>query len=492
MGTVTDNISGGSGSTSDSTAARLPTRPGERIYKSYFSFLWSGVAFSASTLTYAIGGALPFVGNTSLAIIGYVCGLVICMVPTVLAGMPSYRYGIDTMDAVKTALGVRGAVVMLFGILASSLGWTFVLLALSSRGFGVLVHSVSGVGGDVNETYVVVFAFAMLLVLWALSNRGASGMERVTAMVAPGQLISAAILLGLLIYKFGLSELFHANVPADKAYTHDPAQSLALAFEFGFANVLTFIPFVGGLTRLVSSRKHVMGPMVTGCGIVGAGFVSMVASLAAVLSGTADPTVWVVSVGGRWFGSALLLFMLLANLGTMVVFVYIGAVASQQIRVLAGIRWSWLIAILLSPGVYLAFRTEWLLEKVIAFMTYNGLFFVGILAVVLTDYFLLRRQRINAAHVFTHSHNGAYWFWGGVNWIGILMAAFGCAVYLWMYDPVSLRTVGMFRYIGAGVPACLSTAVGYYLLMKVFVVRGRRGGYPEGRRYESSKIEVTL
>ena len=492
MSTVTDNLSGAPASLGDSTSARLPTRPGERVYQSYFSFMWSGIAFSASTLTYAIGGALPFIGNTLLAIVGYVCGLIICMVPTVLAGMPSYRYGIDTMDAVKTSLGVRGAVVMLFGVLGSSLGWTFVLLALSARSFGSLVQTVSGAGGGVNETYVVVFAFVMLAVLWFLAKRGAAGMERVTAMVAPGQLISAAVLLCLLVFKFGFSGLLHANVPVEKAYTTDHAQGLALAFEFGFANVLTFVPFVGGLTRLVSSRKHVMGPMVTGCGIVGAGFVSMVASFAAVLSGTADPTIWVVSVGGRWFGSALLLFMLLANLGTMVVFVYIGAVASQQIRILAGIRWPWLIAILLAPGVYLAFRTEWLLEKVITFMTYNGLFFVGVVGVILTDYFVLRRQRIETAHVFTHSRNGAYWFWGGVNWIGIGMSALGSAAYLWMYDPVSLKTVGAFRYIGAGLPVCVGTAVAYYILMKLFVVRGTRGGYPGGRRCNDSRVEVTM
>jgi nucleobase:cation symporter-1, NCS1 family len=478
--------------TNETTTARLPIRPRERIYKSYFSFLFCGVTCCASSLMYAIGGALPFVGNTILALIGYLCGLMVCLIPAVLAGTPSFRYGLDTTDAIKTALGVRGAATMLVGIVGSGLGWSFILMAISARSFANLVRTISGTGGGVNEMYVVGFAFVTLVVLWVLSKRGAAGMERVTTFIAPVQLAFAAILLALLIHRFSLSELLHANVEADKAYTADPKQRLALAFEFGFTGVLGFFPFIGGLTRLVSRRKHLVGPMVTGGGFIGSWFIAAVSSFAAVLSGTADPTIWVVTVGGRWFGSGLLLFMLLANVGTMVIYVYVAAAASQQIKALGNIRWSWLIAILLLPGAYCAVRTEWLLENVITFMTYSGLFFAGALGVILVDYFILRRQRIDPVHVFTLSREGDYWFWGGVNWIGIGVSILGSAVYLWMYDPVTLRTVPAFRFIGAGLPVCTGTAILYFVLMKTFVVRGVKGGYPQSRRDSAKKVEVTL
>lgn len=491
MNTATENLPLSASPAMDSTAARLPTTASERIYKSYFSFMWSGTAFSAATMTYLIGGALPFVGNTVAGCIGYLCGLVLAMVPVVLAGMPSYRYGIDTLDAVKTSLGVRGSSFMLIGVLGSSLGWTFVLAAFSARGFGSVAQAVGG-NGFINEHYVQGFGVVMLILVWALARRGAAGMARVTAWVAPGQLLSAAILLGLLVHKYGLHTVLHANVPAAKAYTQDGRQGLAYALEFGVANVLTFLPFIGGLTRLVSSRKHVMGPMVTGAGVVGAGFVAVVASFAAVVTGTADPTVWVIEIGGKWFGSALLLFMLLANVGTMVVFMYIGTVASTQIRIFASVRWSWLIAALLMPGVYLAFRTQWLLERVMVFMTYNGLFFVGVTGVILADYFVLRRQRIAPAQVFSKSKNGDYWFWGGVNWVAIACSILGACAYLWMFDPVSLKTSGIFRFFGAGLPACAATAAVYALLMRIFVVRGAKGGYPEARAGKKTVVEIGL
>jgi nucleobase:cation symporter-1, NCS1 family len=475
-----------------STTARLPIRPEERAYRSYYSFLFSGIACSASTLLYAIGGALPYVGNTLLALVGYLCGLIVCMVPAVLAGLPSYRYGLDTTDAMKPALGVRGAALALVGVVGSGLGWTFILLALSARSFGNLVQAVSGAAGGVNEIYVVAFGLFMLVILWALSRRGAPGMERVTTMIAPVQIVFAVILLILVIYRFGFDALLHANVPADKAYSKDPAQRLALAFEFGFAGVLGFFPFIGGLTRLVSNRNHLIGPMVIGCGVIGSWFIASVSSFAAVLSGTADPTIWVVSIGGRWFGSTLLLFMLLANVGTMVVYVYVAAAASQQLKVLAGVRWPVLIAILLSPGVYFAFRSAWLLDKVITFMTYSGLFFVGILGVNLVDYFFLRQQRFDPAHVFSLSKDGKYWFWGGVNWVGVGLSVLGSAAYLWMYDPVTLRTVGAFRYIGAGLPVSVATALAYFVIMKIFVVRGSKGGYSESQQTRAGSVEISL
>ena len=475
----------------ESASARLPTRPGGRVYKTYMSFFWCGIAFSGSTINYAIGGALPFVGSTIYGLLAYVCALLITLVPVVLTGMPSFRYGVDTLDAVRTSFGVRGAVILLFGIFASSLGWMFILLALTARSFGTLVVSVTS-ASSVNEMYVIVFALVMLGVLWLLGCRGAAGMERVTAIAAPGQMLAALILLALLIHKYGLPAMLHTDVPASKAYTSDPGKSMAFAFEFGFDNVLTMLPFIGGLTRLVANRKDVMGPMVVGAGFIGAGFVAMVSCFAAVMSGTADPTIWVVTVGGPIFGPGILLFMLVANIGTMVIFLYIAAVATQQIRILTGFRLPWVIAIVLLPGIFLAFRTQWLLDHVIVFMNYIGIFFVGFMGVIVSDYFILRRQRIEPAHIFARHGTGDYWFWGGVNWFAVASAAFGSGLFLWMYDPVTLRTVGAFRYIGAGLPAFVATFVLYVVLMKLFVVNGSKGGYKTVANRPKERIEVAI
>jgi hypothetical protein len=46
-----------------------------------------------------------------------------------------------------------------------------------------------------------------------------------------------------------------------------------------------------------------------------------------------------------------------------------------------------------------------------------------------------------------------------------------------MYDPITLRARAEFRYFGAAVPLLFCSAVLYYVLMRLFVVPGTRGGY---------------
>src|SRR5579871_1338589 len=113
---------------------RLPVLADERIYRTFGSFLWTCTAFSAATWAFLIGSNLPVVGHTASGIIGYLCGMIVGLVPVTLAsGLPSYRYGIDPIDASKAAFGVRGIALPLFGALATLVGWTYVLVALTAR-----------------------------------------------------------------------------------------------------------------------------------------------------------------------------------------------------------------------------------------------------------------------------------------------------------------------------------------------------------------------
>src|SRR5215831_7842208 len=100
--------------TQEALAGRLPILAGERVYTKYRSFLWTATAFSAATWSFLIGGYLPYIGNTVAGIIGLSVGQVLGLIPVVLAGgLASYRYGLEPIDAVKTAFGRRGMLVPL-------------------------------------------------------------------------------------------------------------------------------------------------------------------------------------------------------------------------------------------------------------------------------------------------------------------------------------------------------------------------------------------
>ncbi|MDZ4184445.1 MAG: cytosine permease [Desulfuromonadales bacterium] len=463
----------------EALAGRLPVLDSERIYKTYGSYLWTCLVFSAATWAFLIGGYLPYVGDWRLGVMGYLVGLMIGMaIVTLASGAPSYKYGTDVIDIAKSSFGYRGIVIPLFGLLATLVGWSYVVEALTARGAANIVATIGGteVTGTSHESLVITVAIATLVLVWLFASKGPKLFERLNAYIGPIQVLITLAMFGILIYKYGLIHLWTTQAPADQMLSHDPIQGFALAVEFGVSNALTWWPIMGGLTRLVKHRKHVIGPSVIGVGILGAAFISTVAALAAISAGTYDPSIWMISIGGPVFGSIVMAVVLFSNIATMVVMIYLAGVSIQQIRFFARLKWEFLVALLLLPGVYFAFKTEWLLSVVMSWLSYNGVMFVGITGITLIDYFVLRREQLDPASLFATT-DSKYAFWGGVNWAAVVITIGAPVGYLWLYDPVTAAMAEPFRYFGASIPIVALSALTYYLAIRLVVAPMRKGGY---------------
>jgi nucleobase:cation symporter-1, NCS1 family len=449
---------------------RLPVLPAQRLYAGFGSFMWTCSSLAAASWVYLIGSSLPSLGNTWLSIGGYTLGNFIGLTLVSLAsGVPSFRYGVDTIDASKSALGVRGSLVFLVTVLVSCIGWANVLIALTARSAGTLASTLQTGGGvgPINEVIVVGAALLLVGIGWWLSCKGPAMVSGLSRWCVPGQMVLAVVLAGLLVAKYGVHQLLHTNVAPEKAVTQDHLTQLALAIEFGVNNALVMLPFFGGLTRLVKRRRHLVGPLVVGCGVIGALFLSGVAGLSASASGTSDPLVWINVIAGPWIGSIILLFMLVANIGALVTLVYLAAISIQQIGPLARLPWKVTVALVMAPSLIVSFKTQPMLDHVMQLLTYNGVMFVGLTAVLLVDFFLLSGQAIAPSHLFTTSRHGRYWYSGGVNWVAMAVVVAATALYLWMYNPITLEVGEGFRYLGAGVPTIALAATVYWLAMSI-------------------------
>ncbi|WP_260960929.1 cytosine permease [Pseudomonas citri] len=463
----------------EALAGRLPVLAGSRVYKTYGSFLWTCCAFSAATWAFLIGSYLPFVGDWRLGVMGYTIGLIIGMALVSLAsGVPSFKYGTDPIDTAKPSFGYRGIVIPLFGLLATLIGWSYVVEALTARGAANVAATITGsqVTGDSHEHLVIGVALAALLLVWIIASKGPKLFERLNGFIGPLHMLITLVMFGILVHRFGLENLWHNQLPADQMLSHDPVQGLALAVEFGVSNAMTWWPVMGGLTRLVKHKNHVMGPSIIGVGILGAAFVSTVAALAAISAGTYDPTIWMIAVGGPIFGSIIMTIVLTANIATMVVMIYLAGVSIQQVKFFARLRWELLLALLLLPGLYFAFETEWLLSNVMSWLSYNGVMFVGISGITLVDYFILRREQLDAPSLFA-THNSHYAYWGGVNWTAVVISIGAVAGYLAMYNPVTVAMSESFRYFGASIPVIAISGLAYYLAARMILVPLDKGHY---------------
>ena len=463
--------------TTRALTARLPVLANERIYTNYSSLMWTFLAFNAATWAYLIGGALPFIGNTKIGLAGFFAGAVIGLVPVTLAsGMPSLRYGVDTIEAAKAPFGTRGIVLPLVASIATLVGWSCVVIALTAQG---AANATQAIGNSKSSPSLLLMAVGVAAVLatWLVVVRGPWLFERISNYVAPGHLVLAGVMVAVLLVKFPLHTILNTNVPANEAFTPDRLKGFVYAFEFGFAGSLSWWPGIGGLSRLVKRQNQLVGPAVVGFGILSGFILCGIGSFAAVMAGTYDPTVWMETLGGHVLGTIMIAFLLIANIPSIVILVYMAGVQIQQVRVLARLPWRVAVAIILILPLVAAFNSAWVLKHTINLLSYNGLMFAGVTAVTFVDYFILRRQNIEPRELFRHGRAGKYWFWGGVNWVAIGVVAMSFVFYLWMLNPVTLATHGPFRYTGVSIPTLLLSGAVYYAVTRLVTIRQRKGGY---------------
>ncbi|MDK4731998.1 cytosine permease [Rhizobium sp. CNPSo 3490] len=479
--------------TEEALSGRLPLRSSERVYNGYGSFLWTCTAFSAATWAFLIGGFLPYVGDVRVGVLGYLAGMLIGMAVVVLAsGLPSFKYGVEPIDAAKASFGPYGIVLPLFGLLATCVGWTYVVVALTARGAANVLQTVEQSEVATAEPVVIGLALFTMFAVWLVASKGPWLFERISNYIAPGHILVTVVMFAILLYHYGAG-LWTLQVPADQRLASTPGQGFALAVEFGISNSLTWWPIMGGLTRLVKRRSHIVGPSVVGVGVLGAAFISMVAAFAALSAGTPDPTIWMIKLAGPALGSLIMTFVLAANIATMVIMLYLAGVSIQQIKPLTRVRWDILIALMLLPGVYVAFRTEWTLSIVMSWLSYNGVMFVGITGVTFVDYFILRKETLAPAHLFSRDPSSKYWFWGGVNWVAVIISVLSVALYLYLYNPVTTAMHPLAHTLGAGIPTVVVSGIAYYLIMRMLVIPSGKGGYKQaGSATTSPEVIPTL
>lgn len=477
----------------ETLAGRLPVPGSARLYNGFGTLLGAAIAIGAASFNYLFGASIAYIGNTSIGIAGYVIGLMMTLAPMYLAsGMLSYRHGVDPVDAAKSALGTRGSALLLLMILVTTLGWSFVLVAMTGQAAGRLQQVLFNPGGGIDNTFVALVSIFMLVLIWVLLRKGPAMIAMLTRFTSPAILIIAAVVLYLVTRDVSFSTLLHTNVDPKLAYTTDPLLQLAYGVEFGASNALTIVPFFGGMARLIHKRKHLVTPCLLGAGLIGAGFTTAVGALAAVATGSTEPAEWVVKTAGNGLGTLIVTILLLANLGTLVSFFYLAGVSVQQIRFFAKMRWDMIIAILLLPGIVVAFETDWLIAHVMNWLAYNGAMFVGIAAILLTDYLLLRQQKVLPGHLFVKTSDSAYWFWGGVNWVAMGVIVLGVCSYLSLFNPMTLAVGGSFRYIGAAMPSFALCIVTYYAAMRLVIASSDKGGYRNVAQLALKKVSVGL
>jgi NCS1 family nucleobase:cation symporter-1 len=111
------------------------------------------------------------------------------------------------------------------------------------------------------------------------------------------------------------------------------------------------------------------------------------------------------------------------------------------------------------------------------FLAFLGVIFAPMVGIQITDYFFLRKGRLNLQGLYDNSAKSAYYFVGGVNPAACVAVVIGFITYIYLLNPVTFVSHGWFKYTSASLPAIFISAGAYYLVSKMYVFKAGIGGY---------------
>jgi purine-cytosine permease-like protein len=462
----------------ESVMGRLPLLSGMRVYQTWFAWIAGAFAYGAATWGFLTGGFLGSFLPPGEAIASLFLGQTIALLFCVsFLGVVSTRYGIDTVDASKPAFGTRGAQLVTLLIVAIMIGWILVLVAFTGN---VLQRfSTETLGASQSRGLLGVLSLVMVAACALIAMTGPRIFARLYTWLSPLMVVLVAVLLAVLISEHGLSELFSMSPPPEARLSG--REGFALGVELGVGFGFAYWISMGAMFRLVKSPRMAIHGSMIGWALMTVPVIS-VAILSSVSLGSDDPTVWMYDLAGDWGGAVAMLFILIANITSTVLMLYIALIAVQQSQLLARVPSRAIIVAFCLPCIWVAFWPAKLFDWYPTFLYYNGVLIAPIAAVLAVDFFILRRRSIDVAAIFTRKPGTRYWFWGGANPVALVVVAVGFGFYNLLYNPVTAEYGEVFTYTTASVPTVLLCGALYWVLMRILVIPRGVGGYPAPAR----------
>jgi NCS1 family nucleobase:cation symporter-1 len=167
---------------------------------------------------------------------------------------------------------------------------------------------------------------------------------------------------------------------------------------------------------------------------------------AATLGKTANPFVVIAGISTSWITLFLILvFIALDNWTINVLNLYTGGLSISNMFERLGRFWTTLIASVV--GIALSAIPD-VLNSYLTYATLLGNFFSPIAGVLVFDYLVLKRTRIDVPALFTL--NGRYRYWAGFNLVAVVWTVLGFLFYMFAVPATWVPTVCTIAFTGIG------------------------------------------
>ncbi len=380
------------------------------------ALIWFGAAVSiAEILTGTLFAPLGF-GRGLLAIVtGHLIGCAIFF----FAGLIGARSGKSAMETVKISFGQKGAIIFSVLNILQLIGWTAVMVLSGALG----ADSVWKLGVPFWSV-----AIGALIIVWIAA--GVKTLNRLN-MVAMAALFVLTLILSSIVFK------------AKGASLSGESMSFGLAVELSVAMPLSWLPLVSDYTR--NAKKPFSATLtsaatyfVTSCWMYAIGLA------AAIFTGESDIAKIMMNAG---LGIAAIIIVVFSTVTTTFLDAYSAGVSSESVS--KKLKEKPVAVLVCVVGVILAVFTP--ITQYENFLYLIGSVFAPMTAILLTDYFILRKDA--SAKSF--------------DWANLILWAAGFALYRLI---INLDTP-----LGVTAPVMVITSLAGIIINKVSGVKKNAG-----------------
>ena len=325
--------------------------------------IWFGAGVSlAEILTGTSFAALGFTQGFAAIVVGHVIGCALLF----LAGLIGGRSGKSAMETVKMSFGQRGG--LLFAVLnvLQLVGWTAIMIYDGALAAG----SVFPAGH-----WVWCLVIGGLILLWILVG--------VTNLGWLNKLSMAALFLLTLVLCW---VIFGSDTPSASGLGE--AMSFGAAVELAVAMPLSWLPLISDYTREAEKPFQATLASTVVYGLVST-WMYTIGMGAAVFTGESDIAVIMVKAG---LGAAALVILILSTVTTTFLDAWSAGISAESITPRLPGKWMAVGAALLGAAGAILFP----MDDITGFLYLIGSVFAPMIAIQITDFFLLKRDRFQA------------------------------------------------------------------------------------------------
>lgn len=334
---------------------------GTRLTPANLFFLWFGAAVSVAEIL--TGGYLADLGLTRglwAIFLGHVVGTVLLALGGIIGG----RERLPSIRSTRISFGRQGSYLISVVNILQLLGWTAVMIVEGGRAINTVTTALWGM----DHPAVAAVAIGAFIGLWVFI--GVRGFKWLNT-------VAVALLLGLTVV---LSwTLLNRPMPAEAA---SAVGAFGVGFELSIIMPLSWFPLIADYTSLAEPRKGSWLAPFVGY-FIGSCWMYAIGMLAALLTGSADPTGMMIGAG---LGLVALLIVGLSTITTT--FLDVWSAAESSLNILPNLSRRWTAVGFAVAGTALALVFP--IENYIDFLYILGSVFSPLISILLCDYFLMK------------------------------------------------------------------------------------------------------